>query len=146
MSLAKQKCTSCKTEPSMCGTSTPLAKTHHVHEPGRQKTRPARTADFNVCHRDRDPNIKVYAAFKVFNSRLTPTPITNTVSAPMNCSQPKHYPDATQRARTHKKELENLDQDNFITWLLPHKTPQTTKPIPLTMRYRYERNEKEGIM
>lgn len=104
------------------------------------RTRRIRAVDFRPYHKEMDPTHNVQVLFKAFIPKPTPTEITATSPAPTHHGQAKNYPHANLWAIAHNSELEYLDKSNFVTWTPSRQIPSNTKPIPLTMGYRYKRN------
>ena len=63
----------------------------------------------------------------------------------MQHGQARNYPDAHLWKKAHDKELDNLDNNKVVIWLPPKQIPNQTKPIPLTIGYRYKRNDPGEI-
>lgn len=99
-----------------------------------------RATNFRPYHRDKDPTHPHAAVFAYHSTRATPTQITPATPDPATFSQTQQYPDATQWAEAHDRELHTTDDKHTVRWLAPVDILPGVKPIPLTMCYRYKQN------
>ena len=106
----------------------------------------ARAIDFIPYDSQTDPAATTSAAFKSFTMHTTPKLVNTTTHAPKTHGQAKRYPDAALWAEAHDNELNHIDDQNIINWIPDSEVPKGTRLIPLTMTYRYKRDERGTII
>lgn len=99
-----------------------------------------RLIDFHPTHPALDPATLLASAFKARSHHPTPELITPATLPPSSTSQAHRYPDAHLWAHAHNAEIDQLDDQGAIIWEQPDCIPPHTKPISLTMAYRYKRS------
>ena len=106
----------------------------------------ARAIDFIPYDSQTDPAATTSAALKSFTMHRTPKFVNTTTPAPKTHGQAKRYPDADLWAEAHDNELNHIDDQNIINWIPDSEVPKGTRLIPLTMTYRYKRDERGTII
>lgn len=111
-----------------------------------------RAAEFRRYDRKLDPSTLAFhvpRAFKTITAaykRRALTEITSATPPPANPSMARKYPDRDQWAAAHDKELDQLDYQKVATWCYHNKElPKGSIVIPLTVHYRYKRNQVGDI-
>ena len=100
-----------------------------------------RCIDFKPYKKAADPAHSTRCAFSAF-SRHIPTTITTTTPPPRTYAQAKKYPDNHLWEAAHNKELDAIDNKKVVIW---NTATPPTKPISLTMSYRYKRDDVGNI-
>ena len=106
--------------------------------------------NFHPYYPDQDPSHRPsmkFTAITPTNQRATiPSAISAHTPAPKSHRSAQKYPDAIEWAEAHDAELQKLDNMQAIKWTPRHLIPPNAKPIPLTMTYRYKRDNNDKII
>lgn len=120
-----------------------------IHNGRNQKVR---AKDFRLYDKNLDPCTMTTSSPKAFKTnaaaykRPIPTDIFSSTPAPANPAMARKYPDRAKWAIAHDSELDQLDEQKVATWCYHKKDlPPGAIVIPLTMHYRYKRNQLGDI-
>lgn len=104
-----------------------------------------RLTDFNPHHPALDPTMHLASAFRTFKIQAIPDHINASTPPPQSRKAAAKYPDSAHWSIAHDKELDQLEQQQAFQWIPDTHKSKITKPIALTITYRYKRNE-DGLV
>lgn len=103
------------------------------------QTATARKSEFSPYHPQLDPKPILGNYFQNKCMAPAPTTITASTDVPITISAARRYPDASAWASAHTNEIDQLENQNSITWLHTCDKPPNCQPINLTILYRNKR-------